>query len=91
MAVVIAPAALLRRTRPASAGQIWIGVALLIPWLTVNFVRQHAVLGVLPLAGSWHDIGQLMHELHQTSTDQGGTDPHDGRGAARRVRACSDW
>jgi transglutaminase-like putative cysteine protease len=67
MLVVVGPAALLRRTRPASAGQIWIGVALLVPWLTLNFVRAHAVLGFLPFAGAWHDVGHLMTNLHRTT------------------------
>ena len=67
MVIVVAPAALLRRTRPASAAQTWIGVVLLIPWLTVTFVRQHAVLGFIPLHGTWHDVGHLMTELHATS------------------------
>jgi hypothetical protein len=67
MVIVVAPAALLRRTRPASAAQVWIGVVLLIPWLTVTFVRQHAVLGFIPLHGAWHDVGHLMTELHSTS------------------------
>lgn len=67
IAIVIAPAALLRRTRPASAGQTWIGVVLLIPWLTVTFVRRHAVLGFIPLHGAWHDVGRLLHNLHNTS------------------------
>jgi transglutaminase-like putative cysteine protease len=67
MAIVVAPAALLRRTRPASAVQIWIGVVLLIPWLTVTFVHQHAVLGFIPLHGAWHDVGNLLHDLHATT------------------------
>ncbi len=70
MLVVVGPAAALRRTRPASAGQIWIGVGLLVPWLTVNFVRAHAVAGILPFAGAWHDVGRLMTNLHHTTTDQ---------------------
>jgi transglutaminase-like putative cysteine protease len=70
MLIVIGPAAILRRRRPASAGQIWIGVALLVPWLTVNFVRSHAVFAVLPFAGAWHDVGRLMSDLHSTTTDE---------------------
>ena len=70
MAVVVAPAAVLRQRRTASAPQIWIGVALLIPWLTLNFVRRHAVLGILPFHGAWHDVGRLMTDLHATTTDQ---------------------
>lgn len=67
MAIVLAPAAFMRRTRPASAGQTWIGVVLLIPWLTVTFVRQHAVMGFIPLHGAWHDVGNLLHHLHNTT------------------------
>lgn len=69
MLVAVGPAALLRRTRPASAAHTWLGVVLLVPWLTVNFLRAHAVLGVLPLGGAWHDIRSLMTSLHHTSTD----------------------
>jgi hypothetical protein len=83
MAIVVAPAALLRRTRPASAGQIWIGVVLLIPWLTVTFVRQHAVLGFIPLHGAWHDVGHLMTELHETSQHESVWSPH--------WSICSQW
>ena len=68
MIVVVGPAAILRRTRLASAGQIWIGVVLLIPWLTVNFVRAHALLGFIPSAGAWHEVGHLMTNLHRTTT-----------------------
>jgi hypothetical protein len=70
MIVVIAPALVLRRTRPASAWQVWIGVALLVPWLTVNFVRDNAVAGLIPLGGAWHDVGALMTDLHRTTTEE---------------------
>jgi transglutaminase-like putative cysteine protease len=69
MIVVVAPALVLRRTRPPSAAQVWFGVALLIPWLTLTFLRQHAILGVLPFRGTWHDLGQAITSLHRTSTD----------------------
>jgi transglutaminase-like putative cysteine protease len=70
MVVVIAPALVLRRTRPASAWQVWIGVGLLVPWLTVNFVRDNAVAGLIPLGGAWHDVGALMTDLHRTTSEQ---------------------
>lgn len=70
MAVVTVPSAVLRRTRRASAGQVWIGVVLLIPWLTARFVHQHAVLGFIPLHGAWHQVGALMTDLHETTTNQ---------------------
>src|SRR5262249_49782291 len=40
MAIVVAPAALLRLRRAPSALDIWPGVILLVPWLTVVYVRQ---------------------------------------------------
>ncbi len=67
MAVVIGPAAIMRRTRPASATQIWVGVVLMVPWLTITFVRQHAVFGFIPLRGAWHDIGSDLTSLHHTT------------------------
>ncbi|MGH8862464.1 MAG: transglutaminaseTgpA domain-containing protein, partial [Jatrophihabitantaceae bacterium] len=69
MIVVVAPAAILRRTRPATAAQTWLGVALLIPWLTAAFLHKHAVLGILPLHGAWHDLGHMFAELHRTTAD----------------------
>lgn len=68
MAIVVAPAALLRRTRPAGAGQIWIGVALMVPWLTLTFLHGHAVLGFVPLRGTWHDLSAALSSLHHTTT-----------------------
>lgn len=69
MAIVIAPAAILRRTRPAAATHTWIGVALLVPWLTLNFLHTHAVLGFLPLSGAFHDLSTLLRQLHDTTAD----------------------
>jgi len=69
MLVVVAPAAVLRRKRRPSAAQIWIGLLLLIPWLTLTFLRQHAIFGLLPTRGTWHDLGRAITSLHHTSTD----------------------
>lgn len=69
MAIVIAPPVLLRRARPASAMHTWIGVALLVPWLTLTFLRAHAVLGFLPFAGAFHDLRTLLGQLHDTTAD----------------------
>ncbi len=68
MIIVIAPAALLRLRRPPSAGQIWIGLVLMVPWLTLRFVGEHAYGHVVPLQASWHDIGALITDLHHTTT-----------------------
>jgi hypothetical protein len=69
MIVVIAPAAWLRRTRHPSAAQIWIGVVLLVPWLTLNFLREHALFGIIPLHAAWHDLGSRLTSLHRTTTE----------------------
>lgn len=68
MIVVIAPAAYLRSRRPPSSGQIWLGLALMVPWLTVRFLHQHAFGGIIPTAATWHDLAQLMSNLHHTTT-----------------------
>lgn len=70
MLVVVGPAALLRLRRSPSAAQVWVGVVLLVPWLTVRFVRHHAVLGFIPLRGTWHDVGALLTSLHHTTSSQ---------------------
>jgi transglutaminase-like putative cysteine protease len=70
MLVVLGPALLLRLTRPPGALQIWPGIALLVPWLTVRFVPQHAFAGIVPTFGTWHDVGRLMDDLHQTTRDE---------------------
>jgi len=70
MLVVVGPAALLRLRRAPSAGQIWVGMALLVPWLTLRFVHQHAVAGIIPLHASWRDVGALMTNLHHTTSEQ---------------------
>src|SRR6202000_3363621 len=48
---------------------IWPGIILLIPWLTVLFVSQHAWLGFIPSGRTWHDVATLMDSLHHTTHD----------------------
>ncbi|MBN9619451.1 MAG: transglutaminase domain-containing protein [Actinobacteria bacterium] len=69
MVVVIAPAALLRLRRAPSALDVWPGIVLLVPWLTVLFVPHHAWGGVIPTGRTWSDVSQLMDSLHQTTRD----------------------
>jgi transglutaminase-like putative cysteine protease len=69
MIVVIGPAALLRRRRPPNALDIWPGIVLMIPWLTLLFVKQHAWLGIIPSGHTWRDVGQLMDNLHRTTNN----------------------
>lgn len=68
MFIVVGPAALLRLRRPASTLQIWLGVVLLVPYLTARFVHQHAVAGFIPGPGTWHDVHVLLIGLHHTTT-----------------------
>jgi transglutaminase-like putative cysteine protease len=69
MVVVLAPALLIRIRRAPGALQIWPGIVLLIPWLTARFVPQHAWLGLIPSGRTWHDVGNLLTDLHHTTRD----------------------
>ncbi|MBE7187379.1 DUF3488 and transglutaminase-like domain-containing protein [Jatrophihabitans endophyticus] len=69
MIVVIGPAALLRRRRAPGALDIWPGIVLMIPWLTLRFLRPHAIAGVIPGPAAWHDVSQLLVNLHKTTRD----------------------
>jgi hypothetical protein len=70
MVIVIAPAALLRLRRSPGALDIWPGVILLVPWLTLRFVPGHAFAGVIPTGATLHDLGRLMTSLHDTTRDE---------------------
>jgi transglutaminase-like putative cysteine protease len=70
MLVVIGPALVLRRTRAPGALQVWPGIALLVPWLTLRFLPHHAFAGVIPTLGTWRDIAPLMDDLHHTTHNE---------------------
>jgi transglutaminase-like putative cysteine protease len=70
MAVVIAPAVILRLRRAPSALDIWPGIVLLIPWLTWIYVPDHAWHGFIPTGATFSDIGDLMDSLHRTTSDE---------------------
>lgn len=70
MLVVVGPAALLRLRRPPSALDIWPGIILLVPWLTLRYVHQHAWAGFIPTTRTWHDLSLLMTDLHHTTRDE---------------------
>ena len=70
MAIVVAPAALLRLRRAPSALDVWPGVILLIPWLTLIYVPKHAWGGFIPTAHTFRDVGDLMDSLHKTTSDE---------------------
>jgi transglutaminase-like putative cysteine protease len=69
MVVALAPALILRLWRPPGALQIWPGIALLVPWLTVRFVPHHALLGIIPTPRTWDDVNALLDDLHRTTHD----------------------
>jgi transglutaminase-like putative cysteine protease len=70
MLVVIVPGLMLRLWQRPKVWHIWVGLALLVPWLTARFAKQHAFGGFLPTRGTWHDIDALMSEVRRT-TDNG--------------------
>ncbi|MEO6886608.1 MAG: DUF3488 and transglutaminase-like domain-containing protein [Jatrophihabitantaceae bacterium] len=70
MAVVLMPALLLRIRHAPGALQIWAGLVLLIPWVTVRYFPDHAVLGFLPGPGAWRDVRALFTDLHRTTSTQ---------------------
>ncbi len=70
MLIVVGPAALLRTRRPPGALDVWPGVVLAIPWLTLRFVPDHAFAGFIPTTGTWHDLGALMDDLHHTTNSE---------------------
>jgi transglutaminase-like putative cysteine protease len=68
-AVVCVPAALLRIDRNPRVWHTWVGIALLVPWLTARFVPHHAIGGVLPGTATWHDVNQLLIAVRDTTHD----------------------
>jgi transglutaminase-like putative cysteine protease len=70
MAIVIAPAALVRLRRAPSALDIWPGVILLVPWLTWIYVPHHAWAGFIPRRQTFGDVGDLLNSLHHTTSDE---------------------
>lgn len=65
--VVLGPAMLIRLRRPAGALDIWPGVLLLIPWLTLRFVPGHAHAGFVPAHATLDDVSSMITRLHQIS------------------------
>lgn len=70
MIVVIGPAALIRLRREPGALDVWPGIVLLVPWLTLRFVHEHAVAGFLPTVTTREDVSALMTDLHQTTSHE---------------------
>ena len=70
MAVVIGPACLIRLRRAPSALDVWPGIVLLVPWLTLVYVPHHAWGGLIPNGATLHDVRNLMQNLHHTTDTQ---------------------
>ncbi|MDT4938793.1 MAG: hypothetical protein QOG80_2464 [Pseudonocardiales bacterium] len=69
IAVVCVPAAIIRATRVPRVWQTWLGIVLLVPWLTARFVSDHAVGGVLPTRATWSDVSGLLDSVRRLSND----------------------
>ena len=69
MLIALGPAMWLRRRRPPSALDIWPGIILLVPWLTLRFVPGHALAGFIPTTGTAGDISNALHRLHDTTAN----------------------
>ncbi|HLY34006.1 MAG TPA: DUF3488 and transglutaminase-like domain-containing protein [Jatrophihabitantaceae bacterium] len=69
IAIVCVPSAIIRAVRPARVWQTWLGVLLLVPWLTARFVGAHAIAGFIPSGKTWSDIGDLFDAVRKLSND----------------------
>ena len=69
MLIVLGPALWLRRHRAPGALDIWPGIVLLVPWLTLRFVPDHAIAGFIPTAGTGRDVSTLLKDLHDTTSN----------------------
>lgn len=68
MLIAIGPAVVLRRSSRPKVVHTWLGLGLLVIWLTARYVPEHAFAGVLPTFASWHDVNALMRAVHDTTS-----------------------
>jgi transglutaminase-like putative cysteine protease len=69
MLIAVGPAALLRLRRRPKVLHTWLGLALVVVWLTARYVPQHAVGGLLPTFATRHDVSKLMSSVHDTTSN----------------------
>ncbi len=69
MLIAVGPAALLRRWRRPKVLHTWVGLALVVIWLTAHYVPRHAIGGLLPTWATWHDVSALMTSVHSTTSN----------------------
>ena len=69
IAIVCVPAAILRSTRTPRVWHTWLGVVLLIPWLTARYLRDDAIAGFVPGSKTWSDVSDLFSQVRTLSND----------------------
>ncbi|PZS19597.1 MAG: hypothetical protein DLM57_03705 [Pseudonocardiales bacterium] len=69
MLIAVGPAALLRCWQRPRVLHTWLGLALVVIWLTAHYVPEHARGGLLPTTATWHDVSVLMGDVHDTTTN----------------------
>lgn len=69
IAIVCVPAAILRTTRTPRVWQTWLGLLILVPWLTARFLRGNAIAGFVPGGKTWSDVSDLFNQVHTLSND----------------------
>lgn len=69
IAIVTVPAAIIRSSQPVRVWQTWLGVIVLVPWLTARFLRAHALGGLLPSGSTWSDVSHLFDQVRSLSTN----------------------
>jgi transglutaminase-like putative cysteine protease len=70
MALTLGPAILLRLRYAPRFIHLLPGVLLAIGYLTLRYVPQDAVAGVIPLGGAWHDVSTLVDQFTTTIHDR---------------------
>jgi transglutaminase-like putative cysteine protease len=69
MAITLLPAVIMRMWARPRLVHLLPGLVLLVAWLTLRYVPDHAVAGVIPLHGAWRDFTMLNGQLRDTVRD----------------------
>ncbi|MFN2519081.1 MAG: DUF3488 and DUF4129 domain-containing transglutaminase family protein [Jatrophihabitantaceae bacterium] len=67
MLIAVGPAAVLRCWHPPRVLHTWLGLGLVVVWLTARYVPGHALGGLLPTFATRHDVSALMSDVHDTT------------------------
>ena len=70
MAIVVGPAAALRRHRLPAAWHLLPGLIGLVLFATASFAPEHAIAGLVPEPSSWQDVSSLATQLRSTMNEQ---------------------